>query len=98
MLTFKCFTVLAVSLQYDIMIYLVFSSPCLLSNSPYDICEMVVCGLAFLWHQVRCMVSVLFLIGLHLEKPQVSLFKIPVSLALFLNGEVEIYPIERCSS
>lgn len=36
-----------------------------------DMCEVTICGMAFLWHQVRCMVSVLFLIGLHLEQPEV---------------------------
>lgn len=29
-------------------------------------------GTAFLWHQVRCMTAVLFLIGQGLEKPQVD--------------------------
>eukprot|EP01118_Nematostelium_gracile_P005474 TRINITY_DN1733_c0_g1_i4.p1 TRINITY_DN1733_c0_g1~~TRINITY_DN1733_c0_g1_i4.p1 ORF type:complete len:387 (-),score=71.72 TRINITY_DN1733_c0_g1_i4:184-1344(-) len=29
-----------------------------------------ICGTAFLWHQVRCMVAVLFLIGQHLEDAQ----------------------------
>lgn len=33
--------------------------------------EITIQGMAFLWHQVRCMVSVLFLIGLHLEAPEV---------------------------
>ncbi|XP_006000931.1 tRNA pseudouridine(38/39) synthase [Latimeria chalumnae] len=33
--------------------------------------EFVVTGLAFLYHQVRCMVAVLFLIGQRLERPEV---------------------------
>ncbi|XP_065061219.1 tRNA pseudouridine(38/39) synthase-like isoform X2 [Rhopilema esculentum] len=33
--------------------------------------EITICGMAFLWHQVRCMVSVLFLIGLRLESSEV---------------------------
>ncbi|XP_002153998.2 tRNA pseudouridine(38/39) synthase isoform X1 [Hydra vulgaris] len=36
-----------------------------------DICEMEITGLAFLWHQVRCMVAVLLLIGLGVEKPEI---------------------------
>lgn len=28
-------------------------------------------GTAFLWHQVRCMVAILFLVGQHLEKPEI---------------------------
>eukprot|EP00026_Physarum_polycephalum_P008235 Phypoly_transcript_08314.p1 GENE.Phypoly_transcript_08314~~Phypoly_transcript_08314.p1 ORF type:complete len:505 (+),score=101.49 Phypoly_transcript_08314:107-1516(+) len=28
-------------------------------------------GFAFLWHQVRCMVAVLFMVGKHLETPQI---------------------------
>eukprot|EP00794_Sanderia_malayensis_P014944 gene14944-16485_t len=42
-----------------------------LENSADDMHEITICGMAFLWHQVRCMVSVLFLIGLHLEKQEV---------------------------
>ena len=34
--------------------------------------EITIQGMAFLWHQVRCMVSVLFMIGMHLEEPAVS--------------------------
>ena len=32
---------------------------------------MTVKGMAFLWHQVRCMVAILFLIGENLEEPEV---------------------------
>ena len=41
------------------------------TSSPHDMCEMEITGLAFLWHQVRCMAAVLLLIGLHLEEPSV---------------------------
>ena len=34
--------------------------------STYQMCEVTI---SFLWHQVRCMVAVLFLIGHGLEKP-----------------------------
>lgn len=34
-------------------------------------CEMTICGSAFLWHQVRCMVAVLFMIGQSLENTEV---------------------------
>jgi tRNA pseudouridine38/39 synthase len=32
---------------------------------------MTIKGTAFLWHQVRCMAAILFLIGQRLEKPEV---------------------------
>ena len=41
------------------------------SCSGYDMCEMIICGSAFLWHQVRCMVAVLLMIGQKLENPEV---------------------------
>ena len=47
---------------------LLFSSS---SPSPYEVYELTVVGLAFLWHQIRCMVSILFLVGNGLEKPEV---------------------------
>lgn len=34
----------------------------------YEICELTITGQAFLWHQIRCIVTVLFLIGQGLEK------------------------------
>lgn len=39
--------------------------------SGYQICEITICGSAFLWHQVRCMVAVLFMIGQNLENKEV---------------------------
>ena len=38
------------------------------SCSGYEMCELTICGSAFLWHQVRCMVAVLLMIGQNLEK------------------------------
>jgi tRNA U38,U39,U40 pseudouridine synthase TruA len=38
-----------------------------------DLCEFVVCGEAFLYHQVRCMMAVLLLVGQGVEKPEVVL-------------------------
>ncbi|XP_029462692.1 tRNA pseudouridine(38/39) synthase isoform X2 [Rhinatrema bivittatum] len=38
---------------------------------PYQLCQFEVTGLAFLYHQVRCMVAVLFLIGQGLEEPEI---------------------------
>jgi len=35
----------------------------LMEPCPYDLCEVVVVGKAFLWHQIRCLVSVLMLVG-----------------------------------
>ncbi|CAH1225077.1 PUS3 [Branchiostoma lanceolatum] len=37
----------------------------------YQMCEFQVAGNAFLWHQVRCMVAVLFLIGQGQEEPSI---------------------------
>ncbi|XP_019625002.1 PREDICTED: tRNA pseudouridine(38/39) synthase-like [Branchiostoma belcheri] len=37
----------------------------------YQMCEFQVVGNAFLWHQVRCMVAVLFLIGQGQEEPSI---------------------------
>ncbi|KAI8082705.1 pseudouridine synthase [Halteromyces radiatus] len=36
-----------------------------------DMVQLELQGTAFLWHQVRCMMSVLFLIGQHLEPPTI---------------------------
>ncbi|XP_059471103.1 tRNA pseudouridine(38/39) synthase [Neocloeon triangulifer] len=32
-------------------------------EGPFDLCELVIEGKAFLWHQIRCIVSVLLLVG-----------------------------------
>ncbi|XP_078393255.1 tRNA pseudouridine(38/39) synthase [Cetorhinus maximus] len=40
-------------------------------SSPYSMCQFEVRGLAFLYHQVRCMAAVLFLVGQRLEEPSV---------------------------
>ena len=37
----------------------------------FEIYEIVVCGTSFLWHQVRCMTAILFLIGEGKEEPSV---------------------------
>ncbi|EDV24213.1 uncharacterized protein TRIADDRAFT_26740, partial [Trichoplax adhaerens] len=42
-------------------------TPYVLQNQGFEMCEIIVCGKAFLWHQVRCMVAILFLIGQGLE-------------------------------
>ncbi|KAF4523980.1 hypothetical protein B566_EDAN010788 [Ephemera danica] len=39
--------------------------------SSYDICVLMITGKAFLWHQIRCIVSVLFLIGHGKESPEI---------------------------
>ena len=41
------------------------------SSDGFDMCEMTICGSAFLWHQVRCMVAVLLMIGQNLENTEV---------------------------
>ncbi|XP_043263103.1 tRNA pseudouridine(38/39) synthase isoform X1 [Colletes gigas] len=41
--------------------------------SGYDICELIITSQAFLWHQIRCLMGILLLIGEGKEKPQVIL-------------------------
>ncbi|XP_043942553.1 tRNA pseudouridine(38/39) synthase [Protopterus annectens] len=40
-------------------------------ENPFAMCVFEVTGQAFLYHQVRCMIAVLFLIGQHLEEPDI---------------------------
>ncbi|ORX44354.1 pseudouridine synthase [Piromyces finnis] len=40
-------------------------------SSPFDMYIFEVCGKAFLWHQVRFFMGILFLIGRHLEEPEI---------------------------
>ena len=42
------------------------------SENSFDMCELTVVGQAFLWHQIRCIVAVLFLVGQGKETPQVN--------------------------
>ncbi|XP_061162846.1 uncharacterized protein LOC133172055 isoform X2 [Saccostrea echinata] len=37
----------------------------------YQMCELTIVGLAFLWHQIRCIVALLFMIGQGKEKPEI---------------------------
>ncbi|XP_066349710.1 uncharacterized protein [Miscanthus floridulus] len=46
-------------------------SACDRRSNNHELCSMMIKGTAFLWHQVRCMVAVLFLIGQGLESPSV---------------------------
>ena len=39
----------------------------------YTMCELTIVGTAFLYHQIRCIVSVLFLIGKEQESPEVCI-------------------------
>ena len=41
------------------------------SMDGYEMCEAVICGSAFLWHQVRCMMSVILMVGQRLETPEI---------------------------
>lgn len=38
--------------------------------SPRDMCHIEIIGQAFLWHQIRCIMSILFYIGRQLESPE----------------------------
>jgi len=40
-------------------------------NRDYDMCELTIVGKAFLWHQIRCIVSILILVGQHKETESV---------------------------
>ena len=48
------------------------------SESSFDMCELTVVGQAFLWHQIRCIVAVLFLVGQGEETPQVNTVEPPL--------------------
>lgn len=41
------------------------------TNRNYDMCELTIVGKAFLWHQIRCIVSVLILVGCRKENPNI---------------------------
>jgi len=43
------------------------------TEASYDICELTITGQAFLWHQIRCIVAILFLIGQGRENPRIVL-------------------------
>eukprot|EP00833_Pecoramyces_ruminatium_P012721 jgi/Orpsp1_1/1186753/evm.model.d7180000053036.2 len=47
------------------------SSSCITSYRPFDIYVFEIKGMAFLWHQVRCCMAILFLIGKHKENPSI---------------------------
>ncbi|KAL0480799.1 Pus3 [Acrasis kona] len=42
-------------------------------DDPDSLYEIIICGYSFLWHQVRCMVAVLFLVGERREDPSIIL-------------------------
>lgn len=42
-------------------------------NSGYDMCELKITSHAFLWHQIRCLMGVLLLVGKEKEKPEIIL-------------------------
>ena len=49
-------------------------TPCTESGSlsdPYQIVQLEIRGQSFLWHQIRCIVAVLILVGQGLEKPEI---------------------------
>ncbi|EED89907.1 predicted protein, partial [Thalassiosira pseudonana CCMP1335] len=40
-------------------------------SSSRDMCHVEIVGQAFLWHQIRCIMSILFYVGRQLETPQI---------------------------
>jgi len=45
----------------------------------HDMCHVEIVGQAFLWHQIRCIMSILFCIGQKLESPEVVLQLLDIS-------------------
>lgn len=41
------------------------------TSRDYDMCELTIVGKAFLWHQIRCIVSVLILVGQQKENENI---------------------------
>ncbi|OAD58267.1 tRNA pseudouridine(38/39) synthase [Eufriesea mexicana] len=39
----------------------------------YDICQLIISSQAFLWHQIRCLMGILLLIGQEKEEPEIIL-------------------------
>lgn len=40
-------------------------------NNSYSLCELTITGSSFLWHQIRCIVALLFLVGKRREEPEI---------------------------
>ena len=57
--------------NYHRRIFKVDVQPLVESDSPYDMCALVIKGKAFLWHQIRCIVAVLFRVASRKETPEV---------------------------
>ena len=47
-------------------------------NSEYNIYMLEINGIAFLWHQIRCIMAVLLLIGQNYESPEVILYLLDI--------------------
>ena len=58
-----------------------------IDEDPYAMCEITIVGNAFLWHQIRCIVSVLFMVGEGKEPPEVSIYP----KGMFINCRLLIY-------
>ena len=54
-------------------------------DSGYSMCELTIVGSSFLWHQIRCIVAVLILIGQGKEKVEVGL---TVMSSFLLDDEI----------
>ena len=57
--------------NYHRRITLVEAKPLVDNASPFDMCVLCIKGKAFLWHQIRCIVSVLFRVASHKEEPDI---------------------------
>ncbi|KAK0078921.1 hypothetical protein PV325_001933 [Microctonus aethiopoides] len=52
-------------------------------QSGYDMCQLIIQSRAFLWHQIRCIMSILLLVGKRKEKPEIFL---------------DLFDIDKCPS
>jgi len=53
----------------------------------YSMCEFSITATAYLWHQIRCIMGVLILIGQGSEKPEVCLVKYQnLTIILYCNS------------
>ena len=71
--------------EYSAGIFNLASVLCRPQSLNSDLCEVTISGKAFLWHQIRCIMAVLLLIGQGKESPQVSSYMYLGVSGLFHN-------------
>ena len=72
------------------------------SYSPFQMYEATISGQAFLWHQVRYMIAILFLIGMELEDAKVCVLSMlmgdPILFIIYRNYKLLYVAIVECLS